>query len=231
MAARHFTPDLFRFLDELEANNEKAWWDANKQRYLDVIRDPAFGFITAFGPKLQAISPHFVADARSQGGSLMRPYRDTRFSKDKTPYKTNVAIQFRHEQGRDVHAPGFYLNLEPGACYAGVGLWHPETALARRIRQTINDDPVGWGRAAKTEEFLDVWSTDPRPGDVLKRVPAGLDPGHPHVDDLKRRSFTAMARVTQATVTSSRLDETLASMFADARGFVRFLCESIGVPF
>jgi uncharacterized protein (TIGR02453 family) len=231
VGTRYFTPAAFQFLRELEANNEKPWWDENKDRYIRLIRDPALRFIDGFGPSLRSISPHFVADSRTVGGSLMRPYRDTRFSPDKTPYKTNVGIQFRHEMGRDVHAPGFYVHLEPGSCFTGVGLWHPETLVARQIRATINDDPAGWERAAKTEDFLATWSTEPDPDDVLKRVPPGLDPEHPYADDLKMRSFIAGARLTQATVTGADLEEVLAAMFSKASVFARFLCDAVGVPF
>lgn len=149
MAKRHFTPALFVFLRELEANNDKAWWDANKERYLAQVRDPALEFIIDFGARLEKISPHFVAEAKATGGSLMRPYRDTRFSMDKTPYKTNVGIQFRHEAGKDIHAPGYYVHLEPGSCFVGVGLWHPETTVARALRQAIHDDVDGWSSATQ----------------------------------------------------------------------------------
>ncbi|MDK1038420.1 MAG: DUF2461 family protein [Actinomycetota bacterium] len=81
MAQSYFTPEVFRFLRELAENNDRAWWEENKDRYIEVIREPAKVFIEDFGSTLQAISEHFVADTRTNGGSLMRPYRDTRFSK------------------------------------------------------------------------------------------------------------------------------------------------------
>ncbi len=177
MATRHFSPALFAFLRELEANNDKTWWDANKDRYHTVVRDPALDFITDFGARLQRISPHFVADARTLGGSLMRPYRDIRFSPDKTPYKTNVGIQFRHEAGKDIHAPGYYLHLEPDSCFAGVGLWHPETEVARALRQAIHDDVDGWAAATKTKPFTETWSIDQDDDEMLKRVPNGTRSG------------------------------------------------------
>jgi uncharacterized protein (TIGR02453 family) len=161
----------------------------------------------------------------------MRPYRDTRFSRDKTPYKTNVGIQFRHEEGKDIHASGFYLHLEPGSCFAGVGLWHPETAVARAIRQAIHDDPEGWAKATKHKGFTDTWSMDPDHDEMLKRVPAGLDPAHPHADDLRMKSFIAGATLTQKRVTSSDFDHDLASMFARASDYTRFLCNSLGLSF
>ena len=231
MASKHFTPALFAFLRELEANNEKFWWDANKDRYAAVVRDPALDFITDFGGRLQKLSPHFVADARTTGGSLMRPYRDTRFSNDKTPYKTNVGIQFRHEAGKDIHAPGYYLHLEAGACFAGVGLWHPETEVARTLRQAIYDQADEWAAATKVAPFTDTWTLDQDDDEMLKRVPPGLDPGRPYVDDLRMRSFIAGTNLTQKQVTGAGFDEQLAGLFTRASRFTRFLCDALAVPF
>ena len=231
MAKRHFSPAVFKFLNELEQNNEKAWWEENKERYISVIREPALEFINDFGSSLGKISAHFTADSRTVSGSLMRPYRDLRFSKDKTRYKTNVGIQFRHEAGKDIHAPGFYLHLEPRACFAGVGLWHPETAVARQIRHSINDDPGGWKKAAKGKAFRNVWSTSQNDDEMLKRVPKELDPDGPYADDLRMKSFIAGARISQREVTSAGFDTQLAAMFTKASNFTSFLCEAIGVPF
>jgi uncharacterized protein (TIGR02453 family) len=231
LATRHFTPSLFAFLRDLEANNEKRWWDGNKDRYQAVVRDPALDFIMDFGARLQKISPHFIADARTMGGSLMRPYRDTRFSPDKTPYKTNVGIQFRHEAGKDIHAPGYYVHLAPGSCFAGVGLWHPETEVARALRQAINDDADGWAAATKVKQFTDTWSMDQDDDEMLKRVPAGLDPAHPHADDLRMKSFIAGANLTQKQVTTAGFDQELATMFTKASRLTRFLCDALDVPF
>jgi len=228
---KHFTPALFTFLKELDANNEKTWWEANKDRYHEVVRDPALDFITDFGTRLEKISPHFVADSRTVGGSLMRPYRDTRFSPDKTPYKTNVGIQFRHEAGKDIHAPGYYLHLAAGSCFAGVGLWHPETAVARELRQAIHDDVDGWAAATKTKQFTNTWSTTPDDDEMLKRVPPGLDPAHPYADDLRMKSFMAGATLTQGQVTTAGFDQDLASMFTRASRFTGFLCDALGLPF
>ncbi len=231
MAKKYFTKGVFDFLNELESNNEKAWWADNKDRYITTIREPALEFINDFDPRLKRISPHFVADSRTLGGSLMRPYRDVRFSKDKTPYKINVGIQFRHERGKDIHAPGFYIHIEPRACFAGVGLWKPEAPVARAIRQSIHDDPAEWRKAAKGKAFSDTWSIAPDDSEMLKRVPKELDDEHPYPDDLRFKSFIAGTRLSQAQVTSSEFDAELARMFTKASAFTRFLCDAIGIPF
>lgn len=231
MAKKHFSAGVFAFLKELDSNNEKTWWDANKERYIEVVREPALEFINDFAARLDSISPHFVADSRTVGGSLMRPYRDVRFSKDKTPYKTNVGIQFRHALGKDVHAPGFYIHIEPSACFAGAGLWHPEAKVAREIRQSINDDPAGWKKAAKAKSFTDVWSMDQDDEEYLKRIPKEFDENHPFPMDLRLKSFIATTRLSQKQVTSAGFDSELAGRFKKASGLTRFLCDAIGVPF
>ena len=139
-AQASFRPELFAFLEELKANNDREWFAANRDRYEEELLEPAMDFIAAFAPKLEKISPNFRADPRPSGGSLFRIYRDTRFSKDKTPYKTNVGIHFRHELARDAHAPGFYLHIGPGEAFAGAGIWHPaprpRRAFGRRSSPT-----------------------------------------------------------------------------------------------
>jgi uncharacterized protein (TIGR02453 family) len=227
----YFSPDVFRFLKELAANNDRPWWEANKDRYIAVIRDPAKEFIVDFEPRLQNISDHFTADPQTNGGSLMRPYRDTRFSKDKTPYKTNVGIQFRHEVGKDVHAPGFYLHIEPGACFAGVGMWRPEPKVARKIRDAIYEGPDAWKTATRSRAFTSTWSAEVDDDEMLRRLPKEYDEAFVYGDDLRRKSFVYGHRLTQKAVTSPDFDDQLARLYASASAYTAFLCGAIGLPF
>jgi uncharacterized protein (TIGR02453 family) len=232
MAQSYFTPKVFTFLKELANNNDRAWWEQNKDRYIEVIREPAKAFIEDFGQRIQAISDHFVADTRTNGGSLMRPYRDTRFSKDKTPYKTNVGIQFRHERGRDVHAPGFYLHLEPGGCFAGVGMWRPEAKVARQIRERIYEHPGDWKKATRYKRFTSVWDMmSDDEGDYLKRVPKEFDPGFEYADSLRLKTFIAISKLSQRAVTSPDFDVDLARRFRAGSDLNRFLCEAEGLKY
>ena len=118
MVFRRLEPSVVRFLEDLRDNNNRPWFRANKDRYECEVLEPCLSFIRAFSPRLRKISPFFVASDERVGGSLMRVYRDTRFGKDKTPYKTNVGIQFRHELGGDVHAPGFYIHIGPMSTFS-----------------------------------------------------------------------------------------------------------------
>ena len=136
-----FSKSTFKFLDQLAANNKRVWFEENKPRYEALVREPALEFIEAMAPALHTFAPHFRADSRKMGGSLMRVYRDARFSRDKTPYKTNIGIQFRHELGKDVHAPGFYVHIASTECFLAVGCWHPEPDALGRIRDFIAQKP------------------------------------------------------------------------------------------
>ena len=120
-------PELFEFLSELRDNNNREWFNANKERYESDVRDPLIAFVAEFAPPLREISEHFVADPRPVGGSVFRIYRDVRFSKDKTPYKTQAAAHFRHQVGKEVHGPGYYIHMEPGEVFRR--RWHVASGL------------------------------------------------------------------------------------------------------
>jgi len=223
----YITPKLFGFLTELKANNNREWFQANKQRYELQVREPLLRFITNFGLRLAEISPHYVADARKSGGSLFRIYRDVRFSKDKTPYKTAAGIQFRHESGKDVHAPGFYLHLEPGGVFMGVGIWHPDNKTLGKIRDTIIENPDRWQRAKNDVAFAKTFTLG---GDSLKRAPKGYDPEHPLIEDLKRKDFIASTQLTEAEVCASDFIDRFADMCRTTTPFMAFLTTAIGLP-
>ncbi|MEM9455426.1 MAG: DUF2461 domain-containing protein, partial [Myxococcota bacterium] len=223
-----FPTDLFQFLVELGLNNEREWFEPRKQRYEDSVRTPALAFIRAVGSRLPEISSHFVAIDKKVGGSLMRPYRDVRFSKDKTPYKTNVGIQFRHKTGKDVHAPGLYVHLEPGDIFIGVGLWRPEPAALAEIRRRITEDPDTWQQIRDEPSFGELFALQ---GESLKRSPRGVDPEHPHIEDLKRKDHIAVATLSSSAVTGPGAVDEVMRCFEASRDYLHFLCEAVGVTF
>ncbi|MCX4245117.1 DUF2461 domain-containing protein [Paraliomyxa miuraensis] len=223
-----FPVDLFQFLAELALSNEREWFEPRKQRYEDSVRGPALAFIRAMGTRLPEISTHFVAIDKKVGGSLMRVHRDVRFSSDKSPYKTNVGIQFRHATGKDVHAPGLYLHLEPGQCFLAVGLWHPEPEALSKIRARILDRPDAWQRIRDDPTFRGVFELQ---GEALKRPPRGIDPEHPHVEDLKRKDHIAVATMDVSLVQGPTAVDEIARRFVTARDYLRFLCEAVDVAF
>lgn len=228
MEFRKFEPSLFEFLDELQVHNERRWFQDNKLRYESDVLEPSLAFIRAFQPRLRKISRFFVASDQRIGGSLMRVYRDTRFSKDKAPYKTNVGIQFRHELGKDVHAPGFYVHIAPDECFLGVGAWHPDPDSLARIREAIAEQPDRWRRASADKKFRQYFTLE---GDCLRSVPRGYPADHKCAEDLKRKDFVGLRNLAEADVLSEEFLATVTDSFAASRLFLRFLCEALRVPF
>jgi uncharacterized protein (TIGR02453 family) len=224
-----FAPELFAFLRELAQNNDREWFAANKARYAAEVQEPALAFVEDVGLRLpDEVSRHFVADPRTTGGSLFRIYRDTRFSKDKTPYKTHVGIQFRHERSRDVHAPGFYLHLEPGSVFMACGTWHPDRDTLHAIRTAIAARPARWQAIVGDPAFHRSFRLG---GEALKRPPAGFDRDHPLIEDLKRKDFIATADLSESDATGRGFLSRFLALCGDAGEFMRFLCGAARVPF
>jgi uncharacterized protein (TIGR02453 family) len=221
-----FTPELFAFLRDLEANNNRDWFTANKDRYVAEVQEPALAFIEDVGLRLPEISRHFVADPRTTGGSLFRIYRDIRFSKDKTPYKTHVGIQFRHQQTRDVHAPGFYLHLEPGSVFMACGTWRPDRDTLHAIRTAIAVKPTRWqGIVDELGERFELG------GESLKRPPAGFDGDHPLIEELKRKDFIARTNFSEPEAVAGDFLDRFVERAASAGPFMRFLCDGARVDY
>ncbi len=223
-----FSSATFRFLKQLTENNTRDWFEANRDRYEDEVREPALAFIRQMERPIGRISPSFTAIAKKVGGSLMRVHRDVRFSKDKRPYKTNVGIQFRHVNGKDVHAPGWYVHLEPGGCFLGAGIWHPDADTLRTIRSAIDTGPKAWKRVSAGAPFRKIWEPA---GDSLKRPPRGYDDDHPAIADLKRKDHIAVCKLTQADVVGSGFAEEASRRFRLAAPYVGWLTKTIGLPF
>lgn len=219
-----FTRATFRFLSDLAANNEREWFAANKVRYEQDVKEPALRFIQAFAPELDRISPHFMATPRS----LFRIHRDTRFSKDKSPYKTHTGIQFRHDRTRDVHAPGYYLHIQPGQVFAALGIWHPDASSLRAIRERIVEEPAEWKRASRAKKLRETFELE---GERLKRVPRGFDPEHPLADDLRWKDFIAVRSLPDGFLTQPDLPRRLARLYRTGTPYMRFLCAAAEVPF
>ena len=222
----HFTPALFEFLSDLAGNNNREWFQDNKARYEQDVRDALVQFVSDFGNRLREISPHMVADPRLSGGSIFRIYRDVRFSKDKSPYKTNAGMHFRHEVGREVHGPGLYLHLQPGQVFAAAGIWRPNSATIGKIRGTIVANPDRWKSIVNEDEFNSMYSLE---GESLKRAPRGIDPEHPLIDHLKLKSFAATTSFSQEEACSPDFMDVYADACKVASPFSEFLTTSVGL--
>jgi uncharacterized protein (TIGR02453 family) len=215
----YFDKSAFEFIDGLKRNNNRDWFQTHKERFDRDVKEPFLDFIADAGPRLRRISPNLVADPRPVGGSLFRIYRDVRFSKDKSPYKTHAGAHFQLGR-KGVHGPGYYLHLEPGACFVAGGMWMPESKALQMIRERIADRPAEWKRARGRLDHGE---------DALKRPPRGFDPDHPMIEDIKRKSFTASRRLTNQQVAGDDFMETFIGACAEISPLMKFLAASVGV--
>ncbi len=216
------------FLQELSENNNRNWFMQNKQRYEVEVLIPALDYISAMSKPLVSISPHFTAIPKRIGGSLMRIYRDTRFSKDKTLYKTNIGIHFRHRLAKDVHSPGFYLHIAPDELFIGIGTWHPPSNALLKIREHIDHHQQKWVKVRDDKTLLSEYKIT---GDKLKTTPRGFPNDHKLIEDLRWIDHTVVRPLNINEIQRKDFIEWSTDIFKKASLYMEFLCDALGVPF
>jgi uncharacterized protein (TIGR02453 family) len=228
MKKRYFTPASFKFLRALKRNNTREWFEAHKDEFESHVRGPFQALIADLAAPLARISPHFVADPRRQGGSLFRQHRDTRFSKDKTPYKTWAGARLFHERAKQVAAPSFYLHIADGDSFVGGGIWHPEPDTLRKLRSFLEENPAAWTAATQSKSFrsrYEFW------GESLSRPPRGVDPAHPLIEDLKRKNLAAGTALSEEEVLGDRLHELVLTHIKALAPMLDYLCAALDLEF
>ncbi len=223
----YFSEELFKFLRELRDNNNREWFATNKARYEEVARQPMLDFIADLQPVFDNIAPQILADAKPVGGSMFRINRDTRFAKDKSPYKTLVAAHFRHRGvAKDISAPGFYLHIAADEIFMGGGLFHPDSQRLHQVRSAIAEHPDKWRKAIAGKDFQQhctFW------GESLKRPPQGFSADHPLIEDLKRKDFVVTIPLTQAQLCSTNFMREFTDNCQLISPMAGFLSKAIGV--
>jgi uncharacterized protein (TIGR02453 family) len=224
-----FPKEMFTFLEQLANNNNREWFNANKTRYKSEVVAPVMEFIDAIRPGLSDISPYYVADSRPHGGSMFRIYKDTRFSRDKRPYKEHVGCQFRHSAGKDAHAPGFYVHLSPNEVFFGAGIWRPPNPILDKVRTAIVEKPTKWATVINDKAIQKHFGGIT--GDGLKRPPRGYPADHPYIEDLKRKSFIAMHQADPQLVMTPRFIAEVEKSFSIASPLVAFVTNALELKF
>lgn len=225
----YFSDRSFRFLRGLARHNEREWFHAHKADYEAHVREPFQRLLGDLQPALAALSPHFRADPRPLGGSLFRIQRDTRYARDKSPYKPWQGARLFHERRREVPAPSWYLHLQPGEHFFAAGIWHPDTPVVRRIRQFIVDNPDGWRRAAHAPAMARRYPLSD--GEMLVRPPRGFPEDFPFLDDLRRRNFIVVRTLDDGVMTGPRLRATLERDLQATAPFMDYLCAALDLEF
>lgn len=224
----YFSEKTFKFLRALARNNSREWFHEHKSEYEAHLRGPFQQLITDLQPDLLTVSSHYRADPKGVGGSLFRIHRDTRFSNDKTPYKTWSGARFFHERSKQVEAPSYYLHVQPGNCFIGAGLWHPEPDSQRKIRQFLLDNPGAWKAAVHSPAFKRKYTMD---GETLVRPPRGFPADHELIADIKRKDFVATLGIEDAVVLGPRLRKAVADNFSALAPMMDYLCAALDLEF
>ncbi|TXH67103.1 MAG: DUF2461 domain-containing protein [Lysobacteraceae bacterium] len=225
----YFTDRSFKFLRGLARHNNRTWFHAHKSEYDAHVRTPFQSLLTDLQPVLREVSAHYRSEPKTIGGSLFRIQRDTRFSGDKAPYKSWQGARLFHVRGRDVEAPSFYLQLQPGNCFIGAGLWHPEPETLRRVRQFIVDNPGSWSAAAHAAAFRKRFDLDD--SEMLTRPPRGYPADAPHLDDLRRKNYVAWRSLDDATLIGPRLLAVVGEDLRRLAPFADYLCAALDLEF
>ena len=212
-----FRPEAIQFLADLAANNERTWFQPRKAAYARLLKEPLEALCTALAVEFEARGIALRADpARSP----FRIYRDVRFSKDKSPYKTNIGASFPWTGGGEGSAGG-YFHLAPGEVFAGGGMWHPEPARLKAFRRLVDADPARVHAVIDDPAFLDAFGRVS--GETLARVPQGYGADHPEADLLKLKGVVFMRRLSDADAASPDLPIRFAETMALGLPLLRLL--------
>jgi len=219
-----------RFLAQLKRRNNRAWFEAHRAEYEVEIRTPLKALVEELDVRLAEFAPEIIGDPRR---SVFRIHRDVRFSRDKSPYKTNAACWFYHrDAGRGVGGEaqggaGFYFHFSATECFIGGGIWMPPRPALARLREAVADDPKEFEGIVLDRGFRRRFGGLDQEA-MLKRLPRGFTDGHPAAAWLRYQSFTAGRELTRADLLSPRLPRVLAREYQALTPLVRWLNGALG---
>jgi len=208
-----------KFLKDLKKNNNKPWFEKNKQVYLDAKEDIELyveQVIEGFGKIDADINPLHPKDC------TYRIYRDVRFSSDKTPYKTNMGA-YLNKGGKKSPTAGYYMHVEPGRSMAGGGLWMPMAPELSKVRQEIDYNYAEWSKIIGDRNFKKVFPDGLDQEEKLSRPPKGYDDENPAIEFLKLKSFIVTRTFTDAEVQAKSFLKEIIKTFTAMDVFVHFL--------
>lgn len=213
-----------KFLKDLKKNNNKPWFDSNRNRFEEAKKDFE-NFIQ------QVIDVHAKKDktlaSLKAKECMFRINRDVRFSKDKSPYKTNMGA-YINRGGKKSLFGGYYFHCEPGQSFVGGGLWMPMPPELNKVRQEIDYNFAAFKKIVTSKKFKSVYTDLSRdPEYVLSRVPKGYEPDNPAADYLKMKSFVSLTTLKDIDLTSKELVKKTATAFEALHPLIEFINESL----
>ncbi len=219
---RGFPREGLQFLARLKRNNNRRWFQARKGEYQELVRFPMECLIASLAQRMADVAPEIEFHPKR---SIFRIYRDTRFSRNKTPYKTNIAASFklRGEKG-PMESPGLYVGIEPGEIWAGGGLYMPVGPQLKAIRSAIVGDPDAWLAVVGDRRFRNVYGGID--GEKLVHAPLGYSRDHPLIEHLRHKQFYAGRVLPDTACLAPRFLDTVEKVFIDILPLVRWLAHA-----
>jgi uncharacterized protein (TIGR02453 family) len=223
-----FRPEAIQFMADLAVNNDRSWFQPRKVEFERLLKEPLEQLVIAVGERFAARGIPLLADPKR---SPFRIYRDTRFSRDKSPYKTHLAATFPWVEVADhgpehadssPHGNGGYFNFQPGEMYVGGGMWMPEKTRLDAFRRAVVEEPDRVRAALEDPAFV-AWFDGVHSHEELKRVPPGLPRDHPMANLFRWKDIVFGRRLSDADVCSPDLPDRLADGYAAALPVFRFL--------
>jgi uncharacterized protein (TIGR02453 family) len=235
MSKSWFGPGAFAYLKGLKKNNRREWFEPRKPELQREVLGPLRAVAEELDVRFARLAPEYEANPKR---SLFRIYRDVRFSKDKSPYKTHAAMWVYHRMpgrgvGKEIDGgAGFYLHIEPGASIVAGGLWMPPRHLLARVRDRLVDDFAGFKRIISAPAFRKRFGglTDDEPGVKLKRMPRGYAEDHPAAEWLRFNSFTVSTEYTDKQMLAPDLIDRAMADFKLMLPLNRWLNSALGFP-
>jgi uncharacterized protein (TIGR02453 family) len=226
-----FSRGALTFLRQLKRNNRREWFQANREAYEEEVLAPLKLLVEEIDVRFGEFAPEFVGDPKR---SIFRIYRDVRFSKDKSPYKTHAAAWFKHQNsghgvGSETHGggAGFYFHLEPRGSFLAGGIWMPPRPSLNQLRESIAARPAEFVKSMSAPAFKRRFGKLSEEA-VLTRLPRGFAPGHPAEKWLRYQSFTVSAMLGDDDVLSGKLADRVEKDFKTMLPFVRWLNKALG---
>lgn len=217
-AGVRFPPEALTFLSELKKNNRRPWFQARKAEYERSLKEPMAEIVQELARTFRRIAPEIVVDPKT---STYRIYRDTRFSPDKTPYKTHIAAVFPVRGLAKSSGPGFYFHLSPEELLVGGGIYSPDPELLRAVREHIAHQPKAFLGIVESKAFRAAFGK--LEGERLRSMPKGFSVDHPAAEYLRYKQFLFGAVYPPKIALSPKLVPKLLETFRKGLPLIRFL--------
>jgi uncharacterized protein (TIGR02453 family) len=220
---RGFPKEGIDYLRLLKRNNNRAWFERHKSEFETAVKFPMQCLISSLQPYFESFAPEFDVSPKR---SLFRIYRDIRFSKDKTPYKTHVAAHFvLRGKPKGTEGSGYYLHIEPGEVFIGGGIYMPAGDQLKKIRSALSNGQKEFLAIVADKEFIKLFGGID--GERLKRIPQGYEEGHPLSEWLKLKQFFVGVEWKENKCFKPLFAKEVARVFETATPLVRFLNDAM----